>query len=86
MVNEDWQNSATDPVLRLLYEAGIAVSPGAITLNLQYQLERPPSRSTVTRAIEGLSDQGLITKMDPEKPYYTLTEEGEEYAEKNISV
>lgn len=75
----DWANSATDPILRLLAEAGVAISPGGIVVNLNQRLERPPSRSTVTRAIEGLRDRGLIRRLVPNRAYYTLTETGREY-------
>ena len=79
-----WKNSATDAILRLLYESEVAISPGGITVNLEYKLERPPSRSTVTRAIEGLRKNGHLEKLDPNKSYYYLTQEGREYAEENL--
>lgn len=77
--NTDWENSATRPVLNLLEESGLAISPGAITLNLKMRMQRPPSRSTVTRALEQLQKRGLIEKPDKNKTYYQITREGREY-------
>jgi len=81
----DWANSATEPILRLLTDAGIALSPGAIVVNLDARLERPPSRSTVTRAIEGLREEGLIRRLDPDHAYYILTEDGREYVRTELA-
>jgi Fe2+ or Zn2+ uptake regulation protein len=77
--NSDWENSATRPVLNLLQESGVAISPGAITLNLEMRMERPPSRSTVTRALEQLRERELIEKPDENKTYYQITERGQGY-------
>lgn len=80
-VTEDanWENSATRPVLNLLDESNVAISPGGITLNLQLRMQRPPSRSTVTRAIEQLLNRDLIEKPDETKTYYQITDEGRRY-------
>jgi len=77
--NSDWENSATRLVLNLLQESAVAISPGAITLNLEMRMERPPSRSTVTRALEQLRERKLIEKPDENKTYYQITERGRAY-------
>ncbi len=82
MGSEEWKNSATDPIINLLSESDVAISPGGITANLEYKLERPPSRSTVTRAIRGLRNKGYIEKIDGSKTYYMITDAGREYANK----
>lgn len=82
--NSDWENSATRPILKLLQESGVAISPGAITLNLKMRMERPPSRSTVTRALEQLQKRGLIEKPDENKTYYQITERGRAYLVGNL--
>lgn len=80
MIDEpEWGNSATIPVLELLDEAGVALSPGAITLNLELDMKRPPSRSTVTRALKGLLEHGFVEKPVEGKSYYRITESGERY-------
>lgn len=73
----EWQNSATQPVLRLLSEHDLALSASAIYYNLSRQLERPPSRSTVTRALKGLRDAGLVDQ--PYRSLYEITDKGEAY-------
>ncbi|MFB6097249.1 MAG: ArsR family transcriptional regulator [Haloferacaceae archaeon] len=75
----EWKNSSSDSVLRLLARAEIAVTPGAITINLQRELERPPSRTTITRAIKGLREQGLIRRIEDGQPYYQITDQGRAY-------
>lgn len=75
----EWKNSSTDAVLRLLARADVALSPGAITINLEQDLERPPSRTTITRAIKGLRETGLIRRIGEDQPYYEITENGRLY-------
>lgn len=72
-----WVNSATKPALNLLAEHDLALSATGIYYNLEQTLQRPPSRSTVTRALKGLRERGLV-----EQPYgslYQITEKGREY-------
>jgi Fe2+ or Zn2+ uptake regulation protein len=80
----DWANSATNPVLRLLADSGVALSPGAIVVNLNDRLERPPSRSTVTRALAGLRDQELVERVEPGRAYYLLTDAGQSYVSTHL--
>lgn len=75
----DWKNSATDAVLRLLDDSGVALSPGGITVNLEVRLQRPPSRSTVTRAVKGALDVGLIERAEEGRSYYQISEQGRAY-------
>ncbi|UPV76626.1 MarR family transcriptional regulator (plasmid) [Halorussus limi] len=84
--NVDWENSATRPVLNLLDESNVAISPGGITLNLEQQMQRPPSRSTVTRAIEQLLKRELIEKPDESKTYYRITEKGRQYLAGDLDI
>lgn len=73
----DWKNSATDPVLRLLAESGLALSPKSIVYNLEVQLERPPSRATVHRALSGAREKELVSQ--PTGSLYEITEKGRLY-------
>lgn len=78
---DEWENSAIVPILETLAQAGIAVSAGAIQFELEREMRRPPSRSTMTRAFRELRDEGLVTKPDKDSIYYELTEEGRRYVE-----
>jgi Fe2+ or Zn2+ uptake regulation protein len=80
----DWKNSATDPVLRLLAESDLALSAKSIVYNLDQQLERPPSRATVHRALSGALDAGLVTQ--PEGALYAITDSGRDYMAGNLSM
>jgi predicted transcriptional regulator len=80
----DWKNSATEPVLRLLAESDLALSPKSIVYNLDEQLERPPSRATVHRSLSGLLDAGLIEQ--PDGSLYKITDTGRDYVAGNLSM
>ncbi|MFC4359242.1 helix-turn-helix transcriptional regulator [Halobium salinum] len=69
-------NDASIPVLETLHKAGIAISAGAIQYELERTMKRPPSRSTITRALRELQNHELVTKPDEDKIYYELTDKG----------
>lgn len=79
---EKWMNDASIPVLETLGKAGIAVSAGAIQFELEGTMQRPPTRSTITRALRGLQDHDLVYKPDEDTIYYELTDNGKEYIAK----
>ena len=80
----DWKNSATQPVLRLLADSDLALSATSIVFNLNKQLERPPSRATVHRALSGALDAGLVHQ--PEGALYAITGTGRAYLAGELSV
>ncbi|WP_302082909.1 ArsR family transcriptional regulator [Salinibaculum rarum] len=73
----DWKNSATKPVLRLLADSDLALSATSIVYNLNKQLERPPSRATVHRALSGALEAELVHQ--PEGALYEITDTGRKY-------
>jgi len=81
---ESWMNRATDPVLELLAESGLALSPGVITYNLHREMTDAPSRSSITRAINELEAHNFIHKPPGSKTYYEITDHGRAYLEGNI--
>lgn len=72
-----WMNDASIPVLEVLEVCPIAVSAGAIQLELEQDMRRPPSRSTTDRALKGLRDRDLVRKVN-DTIYYELTDRGEQ--------
>lgn len=80
----EWRNSATDTVLRLLSDSDLALSATSIIYNLDNQLERPPSRATVHRALSGALDAGLVHQ--PEGALYEITDTGRAYVAGEIGV
>lgn len=80
----DWKNSATEPVLRLLADSDLGLSATSIVYNLDKQLERPPSRATVHRALSGALDAGLVHQ--PEGALYEITDTGRAYLAGDLSV
>lgn len=80
----EWKNSATDAVLRLLSDSDLALSATSIVYNLDNQLERPPSRATVHRALSGALDAGLVHQ--PEGALYEITDIGRAYVAGEIHV
>lgn len=81
----EWANTAIVPVLETLGRTDIAVSAGAIRFELERDMRRPPSRSTVTRAIRTLRETSLVRKPDEEKIYYELTDAGRQYVNDRLS-
>lgn len=79
----EWANSATKPVLRLLAEHDLALSATSIVYNLDQDLQRPPSRSTVQRALRGAMDVGLVYQ--PEGTLYEITDRGRKYLQGDLS-
>lgn len=77
-------NRASDPVLELLDESDLALSPGVITYNLQQKLADAPSRSSITRTITELEDHDFIRKPPGAKTYYEITDHGRAYLEGNL--
>lgn len=77
MTQVDWRNSATEPVLHLLDDSGLALSAKSIVYNLNEQLDRSPSRATVHRALSGALDAGLVYQ--PEGSLYAITDTGRDY-------
>ncbi|ELZ95022.1 PhiH1 repressor-like protein [Haloferax mucosum ATCC BAA-1512] len=70
-----WRNDAIEPTLSLLDQSGLDLNPKAIVHNLEQQMQRPPSRSTVNRALKMLLEGGLVEKVDG-GPFYRITDEG----------
>lgn len=75
-------NKATDPVLELLAESGLALPPGAIHYNLTTVMTI--SRATVTRAITDLDDHEFVRKPADTDTYYRITETGRHYLEGEV--
>lgn len=80
----EWKNSASEPALRLLAEHDLALSATGIYYNLEQELQRPPSRSTVTRALRGLREVGLVEQ--PHGSLYQITEKGRQYLAGDLNV
>lgn len=75
-----WMNKATDPILELLFEIDIAVSPNAIIFELNRSLDDPPGRSTVYRAFKELESRNYIVRPQGEDgTLIEITERGREY-------
>ncbi len=71
-----WRNDAIEPILSLLDQSGLDLNPKAMVHNLENQMQRPPSRSTVNRALKMLLEGGLVEKVDG-GPFYRITAEGQ---------
>jgi repressor of nif and glnA expression len=69
-------NDASIPVLEILEVCPVAISAGAIQLQLEREMRRPPSRSTTDRALKEFRDRSLVRKVN-DTIYYELTDRGE---------
>ena len=75
-----WMNKATDPVLELLDEANLAITPGAINYELNRDSDDAPHRTSIYRALDKLEERDYIRR--PKGDGTTLieiTEKGREY-------
>ena len=80
----DQQNEATAPVLRVLYQAGVALSPDSIAANLETYADDSHDESTVEEALVGLEEANLVRRLDREDDYYVMTDTGGDYVETEI--
>lgn len=78
-----WMNKATDPVLEILADAGIAITPQAIMYELNRSNDEPPSRSTVYRAFKELKTKNYIVNPtgDDDFSLLEITSRGRAYLE-----
>lgn len=72
-------NKASEPILELLAESGLALPPKTILLNLEREQNDAPGRSTVFRAFDPLEERGYIENVSESGSYYIITEKGRAY-------
>lgn len=83
-LSSDQQNDATEPVLRVLYQAGVALSPDSVAANLDAYAEASQGPAAVEEALSGLADAGVVRRLDREGEYYELTGRGADYVEAEV--
>ncbi|QDX39701.1 hypothetical protein [Salarchaeum sp. JOR-1] len=66
-----------DAVLRVLSQAGIAVSPGGIAANLRELYDVDRSEAAVADALDALEDENYVRALDD--TYYRITGHGRDY-------
>lgn len=79
----DGKNETTDRVARVLYQAGVALSPAGVAANLAEFFDDPPSESAVGSALDGLDSEGLARRLDA-GDVYILTSSGRDYVETEL--
>ncbi len=80
-----WMNKASEPVLDLLADSGLALPPKTILVNLDRKMDDSPGRSTVYRAFDDLLDHGMIDTVDVDGTYYVITDRGRAYLNDTLS-
>lgn len=83
-LSSDQQHEATEPVLRVLYQAGVALSPDSVVANLDAAADASHGQAGVEAALAGLADADLVRDLDREGEYYELTDRGEDYVETEV--
>ncbi len=76
---EEWMNKASEPILELLADTGLALPPKAIEVNLERLQNDPPSRSSIFNAFEPLVEHGYIENIADSGSYYVITDTGRAY-------
>ena len=72
-------NRASEPLLELLDDSGVAMNPTGIIFELGDRLDDPPGRSTIYRAIDSLISAGYIERPVEDKALYRITNRGREW-------
>jgi len=70
---------ADDYILDLLDSAGIAANPATISYNIDYD------RSYVSSRCRSLEDSGMLSREDPDKAMYRITDLGSRYLEGKLN-
>lgn len=84
MTDEDWQTEVTDPTIRVLYQAGMGISPGAIAANLDVFEDVEPPEEAVREALDGLESQNMARELDGHEGYFRITEHGRDYVKREF--
>ena len=74
-------NKASEHILELLADSGLALPPKAIEVNLGRLQNDPPSRSSIFNAFDPLIEHGYIENIAESGSYYVITETGRAYLE-----
>ncbi|MFB6120198.1 MAG: hypothetical protein ABEJ68_03670 [Halobacteriaceae archaeon] len=80
----EWQTETTDAVARVLYQAGVALSPDAVATNLDAVFDEAPDETAVREALTTLREESLARRLDREGDYYVITDYGRDYVETEI--
>jgi hypothetical protein len=80
----EWKTDATDPIMRVLYQAGVALSPHSIVTNIEEYAGEAPSVVETQEALEALEAEGMVRRLDRPEEYYVITDHGTDYVETEI--
>lgn len=72
-------NKATEPILELLDDAGVAMNSTGISYELSQRMTDPPGEATMYRALKKLQTVGYITQPVDGKSLYVITNKGREW-------
>jgi DNA-binding PadR family transcriptional regulator len=72
-------NKASEPILELLEDSGLALPPTTILVNLRREMDDAPAESTLYRAFGPLLENGYIQDVGENGTYYVITEKGRSY-------
>ncbi|MFC7166177.1 hypothetical protein [Halospeciosus flavus] len=83
-MTDDWQHEVTDPTIRVLYQAGMGLSPGAIAANLDVYEDLSPDEDAIREALDDLEAQNMARELDGHEGYYRITEHGRDYVKREF--
>lgn len=72
-------NKASEPILELLEDAGVVMTPGAIEYELNRRMADPPGHNTIHRGLRELENHRLIERPQASTILIDLTELGEQF-------
>ncbi|MGB9965202.1 hypothetical protein [Halobacterium hubeiense] len=74
--SEDWEQDVVEPVLRVLHQAGVAVTADVVATNLDAVLDDAPSAAEVDAALAELVEDNLVRPFADADGYYVITDRG----------
>lgn len=73
---EDWQRDVVEPVLRVLHQAGVAVTADVVATNLDAVLDDAPTAVEVDAALAELDEDNFVRTFADTDGYYVITDRG----------
>ena len=79
-----FDSDAAHPVLRLLYQSGVGISPSGIAVNLTDRMDDPPTRTAVLNAVRELHEGDYVRRLSEVESCYIVTDHGRDYVEATL--
>lgn len=80
----EFDTAAAHPILRLLYQSGVGISPSDIAVNLDDRMDDPPTRTAILNAVRELHEGDYVRRLSDVESCYVITDHGRDYVESTL--